>query len=116
MSEEYQQPVYVPVQQPERPGYSAFWPMLIFLIAFLLSCFYQLAQVFAQRDLISRRYNAEVVNLPKAQDAQNRLVALVNDLVTTSAKDPNAAQIVQEAKQAGILHDKPGAAGSTGGQ
>jgi len=86
--------------------YSGFWPLLIFLVAFVLSNSYQLILVFEQRDALARRYNAEYLNLPKAQDAQNRLVALVNDLVATSAKDANAAQIIQEAKQAGILHDK----------
>ncbi len=80
--------------------------MLIFLAAFALSCIYQLSQVLEQRSLLVSRYSAEAVNLPRAEEARDRLVGLVNDLIATSAKDPNAALIVQEAKQAGILHDK----------
>jgi hypothetical protein len=99
MTEEFQQRTY-----------SMFWPVLIFMAAFALSCFYQLAQLLEQRDTLSKRYTAEAVNLPKAQEAQNRLVALMNDLVTTGAKDPNAAQIIQEAKAAGIIHEKQNAA------
>jgi hypothetical protein len=100
-------------EQLEERRYSVFWPILIFLVAFAVSSFYQLSQLVSQHELLQRRYTAEAASLPKAQEAQNRLVALINDLVSTSAKDPNAALVVQEAKQAGILHEKPPAAGST---
>ena len=93
----------------EEHSYTAFWPVLIFLIAFACSCFYQLYEVLDQRDALNKRYTAESVNLPKAAAAQNRLVAFMNDLVTTGTKDPAAAQIVQEAKQAGIIRDNPNA-------
>jgi hypothetical protein len=93
--------------------FSVFWPLLIFLAAFAFSCFYQTYQVVEQRSAINQRYEAEAVNLPNAKEAQNRLVALINDLVATSSKDPAAAQIVKEVKAAGILRDNPNATNST---
>jgi len=101
MSEEY---------TPERT-YSAFWPMLIFLVAFIISSFYQLYEVLEHRSAVNKQYDMESVNLPKAQAAQTQLVSLMNDLLATAAKDANAAQIVREAKQAGIIRDR--APGST---
>jgi hypothetical protein len=89
----------------EEPQYSAFVPILIFLIAFAISGFYQVYEVLLQRDALNTRYNAEAPNISKATDAQNRLVAFMNDLVATAGKDANAAQIIQEAKQAGIIRE-----------
>ena len=87
--------------------YSAFWPILIFLTAFTISSVYQLYGVLAQRSYFASQYQAVASDLPKAQAAQSRLVALMNDLLSTSAKDNNAALIIREAKQAGILRDRP---------
>jgi hypothetical protein len=89
----------------EAPKYTGFWPILIFLTAFAFSSFYQIAQVLEQHSLLNQQYNAEAVNIPKAKDAQKRLVDLLNDLITTGAKDPSAAQIVREVKEAGIIRD-----------
>jgi hypothetical protein len=100
-------------EQLEERRYSVFWPILIFLVAFAISSFYQLSQLVHQHEVLQQRYTAEAASLPKAQEAQNRLVSLINDLVSTGAKDPNAALVVQEAKQAGILHEKPPAARSS---
>ena len=99
MSEEY----------PER-SYSAFWPVLILLVAFAISYFYQLFEVISQRSAIDRQYAQLAPDISKAQAAQDRLVALMKDLVATSAKDPNAARVVQAAKQAGIIRERPAAA------
>lgn len=90
-------------------SYSVFWPVVIFQVAFMLSCFYQIGQVMVERDALQKRLTAEAVNLPKAQDAQNRLVALINDLASTAAHDQNAALIVEEARQAGIIRDNASA-------
>ncbi len=79
--------------------------MLIFLVAFAFSCLYQITQVLGQHNLLAKQYKAEAVNLPAAQEAQKRLVAFLNDLITTGAKDPAAAQIIREVKEAGIIRD-----------
>ena len=92
--------------QNER-SYSAFWPVLILLTAFAISYFYQLYEVISQRGMIDRQYEQLAPSLPKAQAAQDRLVALMKDVVATSARDPNAALIVREAKQAGIIRERP---------
>jgi hypothetical protein len=93
-------------ENPER-SYSAFWPVLILLAAFAVSYFYQLFEVISQRSMIDKQYAQMEPNISKAQAAQDRLVKLMQDLVATSAKDPNAARIVNEAKQAGIIRERP---------
>jgi hypothetical protein len=97
MSEEY--------TTPER-SYSAFWPVLIFLAAFAISCFYQLYEVSAHRSFLQKQYATAQPDIKKAEDTQARLVALMNDLLTTATKDTNAAQIIHEAKQAGIIRER----------
>jgi hypothetical protein len=96
MSEEY---------TPER-SYSAFWPILIFLTAFAISCFYQLYEVSAHRHYLQTQFSAAQPDIKKAEDTQARLVALMNDLLSTATKDANAAQIIHEAKQAGIIRER----------
>lgn len=90
----------------ERP-YSAFWPIVIFLTAFVLSCFYQLYEVEAHRSAVNTQIVNAAPSLKNAQAAQDRLVALMNDLIATSKTDNNAAAIIREAKQAGILRERP---------
>jgi hypothetical protein len=94
-------------------SYSAFWPVLILLAAFAGSYFYQLFEVISQRSMIDKQYAQMEPNISKAQAAQDRLVKLMQDLVATSAKDPNAARIVNEAKQAGIIRERPAASTNT---
>jgi hypothetical protein len=91
----------------EEQSYSAFWPVLILLAAFAISYFYQLFEVISERGMVDKQYEQLAPNISKAQAAQDRLVALMKDLVATSAKDPNAARIVAEAKQAGIIRERP---------
>lgn len=97
MSEEY----------PAERSYSAFWPLAVFLVAFVLLSFYQLYGVLAQRSYFNSQYEKAEPNLPKADEARNRLSALVNDLISISHKDNNALQILREAAQAGIIHQAP---------
>ena len=101
MSEDY-------TPKPERT-YSAFLPIFIFLAAFAILSFYQLYGVMAQRSYFARQDEAAAPDVAKALAAQNRLVNLMNDLIATSKKDSNAALIIREAKQAGILRDRPAA-------
>jgi hypothetical protein len=98
MSEEY--------TTPER-SYSAFWPVLIFLAAFAMLSFYQFYEVQAHRSYLQKQFAAAQPEIKKAEDTQSRLVSFMNDLLTTASKDTNAAQIVHEAKQAGILRERP---------
>lgn len=98
MSEEY---------TTER-SYTAFWPLVIFLVAFVLLTFYQLYGVLAQRSYFNDQYDKAEPNIQKADEARNRLSALVNDLISVSSKDNNAMQIIREAAQAGIIHQAPG--------
>jgi hypothetical protein len=83
--------------------YSAFWPMVIFLGAFALSCFYQLYEIEAHRSAVNGEIEAAALTLKNAQAAQDRLGALINDLSSTAKMDPNAAAIIREAEQAGML-------------
>jgi len=92
---------------PSERSYSAFWPVLILLAAFAISYFYQLFEVISQRSMVDRQYAQLAPDVSKAQAAQDRLVALMKDVVATSAKDPNAALVVREAKQAGIIRERP---------
>jgi transcription initiation factor TFIIIB Brf1 subunit/transcription initiation factor TFIIB len=83
--------------------YSAFWPMVLFLAAFAISCFYQLYEVEAHRNAVNGEIEAAAPTLKNAQAAQDRLGALINDLSSTAKIDNNAAAIIREAEQAGML-------------
>lgn len=91
---------------PER-SYSAFWPLVILLAAFLVSYAVQLYAVITTRSQAATRLEQVLPNIPKAQAAHDRYIALVKDLVATSQKDQNAATIVTELKRAGILRERP---------
>lgn len=91
---------------PER-SYSAFWPLTILLVAFVITYAAQLYSVINLRSQTSSRLEQIMPNIPKAQAAHDRYIALVKDLVATSAKDQNAATVVGELKKAGILRERP---------
>jgi hypothetical protein len=97
----------------EDRKYTAFWPILIFMVAFALSCFYQLYEVVEQHSALIKRADAAEVNVGAAKRVAERFVTLVNALVATSKTDPNATKIIQEAIQAGIIREKPAATNST---
>jgi type II secretory pathway component PulL len=85
-------------------SYSAFWPLLIFLAAFVLVTFYQFYGILAQRSLINKQYDLEAPNAQKADDARAQFSSIVKDLVATSNKDNNAALVLRQGMQAGFLH------------
>lgn len=91
---------------PNDRSYSAFWPVLIFLIAFAVSSFYQLYEVSAHISYVNGQLVAAEPTLKNAKDAQDRLVSLMNDLLATANKDSNAEQIISEAKRAGIIRER----------
>jgi hypothetical protein len=93
MSEEY---------SAERT-YSAFWPLLIFLGAYILITFYQMYGILTVNSLYNKRYDLEAPNVQKADDARAQLASIVKDLEATSSKDNNAGLVIRQAMQAGIL-------------
>jgi hypothetical protein len=92
---------------PDERSHSAFWPVLIFLVAFAISSFYQLYEVISHSSYVNSQLVQAEPTLKSAKVAQDRLVALMNDLISTSTKDSNAAQIIREAKQAGFIRERP---------
>ncbi len=89
-----------------EPSYSAFWPVLILVAAFTISNFYQLYERTAHWSAVNHQIATNKPIVAKAQAAQDRLVALLKDLVATAQKDPNAAQIMREVTQAGIVRER----------
>jgi hypothetical protein len=94
----------------DRP-YSAFWPVLILVATFTISNLYQLYELLAHRSAVQQQIEQAKPNIPKAQAAHDRLIALLKDVVATSQKDQNALLVVREATQAGIIRQRP--SGST---
>ena len=83
-------------------------PGPFFLGAFLLSYLTSLYGVISDRNQVMKTYNAEARRwCPRRKLCRPRLRSLINDLLVTSSKDANAAQVIREAKQAGILRDAP---------
>jgi hypothetical protein len=105
MSEEYENEVIC----------SPFWPLLILLVGLLCWCGYQVYAENSQRVLNTAQVAATEPTVKAAQDVANRYVALMNDLLQTSQKDPVAKQIVNDAIQVGLLRvDNSGAATTNG--
>jgi hypothetical protein len=95
---------------PERT-FSAFVPVLILLLALTISNGIQVYALLAQRSQVTHQLDQAVPNIPKAQAAHDRLVALLKDLVSTAqAGDTNARTVVMEATQAGIIRQRPASA------
>jgi len=65
---------------------------------------YQLYAINSQRLALNAQYAALEPAIVPSQNAQAKLRAIVQDLIQTSSKDANAAQILKESIQAGILH------------
>lgn len=83
--------------------YSIFWPLLILVVSLLIWSGYQVYAQNSQRLVYNQQFQAALPTIQAAEGVQNRYVALMKDLVQTSAKDPYAAQIVKEAAAAGLL-------------
>ena len=98
---------------PEN-NYSSFWPLFILLIGlFLWSC-YQVYATNSQRNFYDKQFQSALPTITEAQNVSTRYVALMKDLVETSAKDPAAATIVKAAIAAGLIHVQPNATNSDG--
>ena len=105
MSEEY---------DDSNISYSTFWPLLILVCAMLIWAGYQDFAQNSQRSLYHEQFQGAIPAINAAQGVQTRYVALMKDLLQTSAKDPYANQIVKEATQAGLIRINPSPAGTNG--
>ncbi len=98
---------------PER-SYSAFVPVLILAIAFLVSYSIQLYAVISERSSVNAQIQQAMPNIPQAQAYREHYINLINDLLKTSqGGNANATQIVNELKRAGILRERPAGAAGT---
>lgn len=93
--------------------YSSFWPLIILLSGLLLWSGYQVFAANSQRNVYNAEFQNAIPTINAAENVQAKYVALMKDLIQTSAKDPYAAQIVKEATQAGLLHVNPSETNST---
>jgi len=89
--------------------YSPFWPLVILISGILIWSAYQVYATNSQRNVYDRQFQAALPTITEAQNVSTRYVALMKDLVETSAKDPAAAQIVKDAIAAGLIHVQPNA-------
>ena len=96
---------------PEN-NYSTFWPLLILMIGLLVWSGYQVYATNSQRSVYDKQFQAALPTINEAQNIGTRYVALMKDLVQTSAKDPAAAQIVKDAIAAGLIHVQPNSTNS----
>ena len=87
--------------------YSPFWPLLILVVGLFIWSGYQVYAANSQRNVYTRQVQSALPAIGEAQTISNRYVALMQDLVATSQKDPAAADIVKAAIQAGLIHVKP---------
>ena len=100
-------------QNPEN-NFSPFWPLLILLIGLFLWSSYQVYATNQQRNVYDKQFQAAIPTITQAQDVSTRYVALMKDLVETSAKDPAAADIVKAAIAANLIHVQPNATNGAG--
>jgi len=76
--------------------YSSFWPLQILLLSTGLWLVYNIVQINGMRTDNDKAVAQLVPERRAALAAKDRLVALVEDLNRTSAKDPTASQILRE--------------------
>jgi hypothetical protein len=93
--------------------FSPFYPLLILLVGLVGWSGYQVYMANSQRAANSQQIQAAMPTIGQAQNIRDRYVALMKDLIETSAKDANAAQIVKEATNAGLIRQAP-ASGDSG--
>ena len=102
----------------ESPTFSPFYPLLILLIGLVGWSGYQVFAANSQRSVYNQQFQSAIPTINQAQNIKDRYVALMKDLIETSAKNSNAASIVKEATQAGLLRvtqPAPDAGASAGG-
>ncbi len=95
-------------------SFSPFWPLLILITGLFVWAAYQVYATNSQRIVFEKQFQSAVPTITEAQNVSTRYVALMKDLVETSAKDPAAAQIVKDAIAANLIHVQPNATNSAG--
>jgi hypothetical protein len=105
----------MPEEYDNESTFSPFYPLLILLIGLTCWCGYQVIISNSQRSQLNQQFQSAIPTLNQAQNIKDRYVALMKDLIETSSKDANAAAIVKEATQAGLLRVTPPAAGADAG-
>ncbi len=95
--------------------FSPFYPLLILLIGLIGWSGYQVFAANSQRSVYNQQFQSAIPTINQAQNIKDRYVALMKDLIETSAKNANAAGIVKEATQAGLLKVTQPDAGASAG-
>jgi hypothetical protein len=98
----------------DSPTFSPFYPLLVLLIGLVAWSGYQVFAANSQRSVYNQQFQAAIPTINQAQNIKDRYVALMKDLIETSSKNANAAGIVKEATQAGLLRVTQPAAGDAG--
>jgi hypothetical protein len=95
-------------------NFSAFWPLLILILAFIGFFAFQDYQLNRQRVAYSTQFADPQFQsaMTQADNVSARYVALMKDLVDTAQKDPAAADIVKAAIAANLIHVQPNATNS----
>ena len=87
--------------------YSSFWPLLILIVGFLIWQGILDYSLNNQRMFYATQYQKAQPAIADAQNVADRYVHLTKDLLAAAQKDPQAAQIVKDAIQAGLYHVNP---------
>jgi hypothetical protein len=95
-------------------NHSSFWPLLILTSGLIIWFGVGDYQLNKQRSSFDQQFQAALPTITEAQNVSTRYVALMKDLVQTSAKDEIAAKIVKDAIQAGLIHVQPNATNGAG--
>ena len=98
MSDEY---------ETTETSYSPFVPLLILLIGLFAWLGYHVYAQNETRRNYEQQFQAALPTINAAQGVGNKYVALMKDLLQTSAKDQYAAQIVKDAIKAGWIRVNP---------
>lgn len=77
--------------------YSPFWPLAICIFGLFVWIGYQITMSYIEGSSLRTELANAQPEITKARNSRARLYSLAQDLVTTAAKDPYAAQIAKEA-------------------
>jgi hypothetical protein len=101
-------------EQSSETNYSSFWPLLILVCGLFVWFATQDYLLNNQRAAYAKQFQDQqfLAVVAQADNVSTRYLALMKDLVETSAKDPAAAQIVKDAIAANLIHVQPNATNS----
>jgi hypothetical protein len=84
------------VYEEDHESYSPFWPLLVLIVGLLFWSGYQVYVAYIEKSNFDIELRNAGPAIAQAQKSEAQLFSLFQDLVQTSAKDANAAQIVKE--------------------